>query len=277
MKLAACVILYNPDESVVSNIRSYCDFVDVVVAVDNSAVKNEQLAEQLKGLGNVEYISNGKNLGIAAALNIAAKKNMQDGYSWLLTMDQDSLFDRAEFELYKKQALHFFETESKLGLICPSEIKASAGLQVTEPAFRITSGTWINLDAWQKIGGFDERLFIDEVDTDFSCKLYLAGYRLIGFDNVMMQHKLGVKKRTGFLHVFFIKERTIHNPFRLYFMVRNYFVVRKRYAHYFPEIFMNRDRDFKIMLKNNIFFSENFFAAVLRAGKGFIHYKKNKF
>lgn len=277
MRLAAAVVLFHPDETVVPNIQSYNAFVDVVIAVDNSVTKNDEVVKSLQGIKNLVYLPNEKNLGIAAALNIAAKHSYEQGFTWLLTMDQDSSFDSEEFKLYKKQVLEFIKNESKIGLICPSEVKKSEGLQITEPAFRITSGTWINLHVWQQVHGFDEQLFIDEVDKDFSCKVFLADFRLIGFDNVLMKHKLGTKKNTGFLKLFFVKERTLHSPFRLYYMVRNYLVVRKRYGKYFPDIFKKRDRDFMIMLKNNIFFGGNFFYAVFQAAKGFVHYKRNKF
>jgi rhamnosyltransferase len=277
MKAAASVILYHPDRSVISNIQSYSRLVDVVFAVDNSETANQEWVSALSATGNVIYMSNGENLGIAAALNRAAESAMQSGYSWLLTMDQDSSFEAEEFELYKKQTFQLIQTEKNAGLFCPAEEKTSSGDAITEPAFRITSGTWINLEAWRQIGGFDEKLFIDEVDEDFSCKLHLAGYRLIGFNNVVMKHKLGTKKKAGLLHLFFVRERTLHSPFRIYFMVRNYLIVRKRYAAFFPESYKKRDRDFLVALKNNILFSGNFFQAFPRAMKGFIDYLFNRY
>ncbi len=34
-KLAACVVLYNPDKNVIKNIESYIKFVDILYIVDN--------------------------------------------------------------------------------------------------------------------------------------------------------------------------------------------------------------------------------------------------
>ena len=34
-KLAACVILYNPDQSVVTNFETYIKYVDVLYVIDN--------------------------------------------------------------------------------------------------------------------------------------------------------------------------------------------------------------------------------------------------
>lgn len=277
MKLAACVILYNPDQSVVSNIHSYRTYVDVVIAVDNSEVANTKVVESLKDISDVLYLPNGKNLGIATALNIAAERAKQDGFTWLLTMDQDSFFDEGEMDLYLRQFKKLIANNSRIGIVCPSETKHVQEWAITEGAHRITSGSWVNIDVYETVGGFNDRLFIDEVDKDFACKVELSGYRLIGFDNVKMNHKLGVKKNTGLFGLFFRRQRTIHSPFRLYYMVRNYLYIRRMYADKFPAMFAKRDQDFKIMLKNNILYSGSVFKAIYSAMKGYFDYKFNRF
>jgi rhamnosyltransferase len=40
MKLAAVVVLYNPNDEILKNINSYIDYVDIVYAVDNSSADN---------------------------------------------------------------------------------------------------------------------------------------------------------------------------------------------------------------------------------------------
>ena len=40
-----------------------------------------------------EIILNKENLGIATALNIGVRKALENGYEWILTMDQDPEVD----------------------------------------------------------------------------------------------------------------------------------------------------------------------------------------
>ena len=58
--------------------------------VDNSDNIDNALKEKINHFKKVEYIQNKANIGIAAALNIGAKKAIEDGFEYLLTMDQDS-------------------------------------------------------------------------------------------------------------------------------------------------------------------------------------------
>ena len=90
MKLAGVVVLYEPGDCVLNNINSYIDSLETLYIVDNSSSNN---SKKFKGK-KIRYIYNKGNLGIAEALNIGAKRAIKDGYKWLLTMDQDSCFDK---------------------------------------------------------------------------------------------------------------------------------------------------------------------------------------
>jgi len=48
MKVAGCVVIYNPDMSVVDNIKTYAPVVDHVFAVDNSDEPDEQILEAIR-------------------------------------------------------------------------------------------------------------------------------------------------------------------------------------------------------------------------------------
>ena len=48
MKVAGVVVLYHPDESVLENIKTYIDDIDLLFAVDNSDKKNIKIVESLK-------------------------------------------------------------------------------------------------------------------------------------------------------------------------------------------------------------------------------------
>ncbi len=276
MKLAGSVILYNPDSSVLNNINTYIQILSVLYVVDNSVDANDLVLEELKKNSKIKISKNNQNLGVATGLNIAAKLAIKDNYDWLLTMDQDSSFSNDNISKYE-DVFNQINSDVNIGIMCPYTGISDNMPDIIENEHSITSGSIINLNAYEKVGGFDDYLFIDEVDADFSYKVVMNGYKVLKFPNIHMNHKLGESKLLGYFNYFFKKERTIHNSFRIYFMVRNYFIIRSRYINTFPEIYKFRDQDFKIMIKNNILFSKHFFKTLTRAVKGYIDYlKKNK-
>ena len=89
--VGSCTVLYNPNESVLTNLNSYLNCVDVSVVVDNSDTKNE-ISQLLKNDPNFIYIDMDGNKGIAAALNKGIEYLNSKNIDFALTMDQDSLF-----------------------------------------------------------------------------------------------------------------------------------------------------------------------------------------
>ncbi|MBO6101265.1 MAG: glycosyltransferase, partial [Spirochaetaceae bacterium] len=65
-------------------------FFKHIYIVDNSDIDNRELSEKIT---NSIYISNGKNLGIAEALNIGCSAAYNEGFEYCMTMDQDSVWD----------------------------------------------------------------------------------------------------------------------------------------------------------------------------------------
>ena len=92
IRVAATVILYNPDEiSLLLNISSYINDVDKLYVIDNSDFSlSSKIVEYFLSINHIEYINLGGNKGIAYALNYAAISAIKAGYDWLMTMDQDS-------------------------------------------------------------------------------------------------------------------------------------------------------------------------------------------
>ena len=101
MKVAAVVILYHPSEVFITNIKTYYSFVQKVYVFDNTETKSE-LQSRLLELSKVEWYHDYENQGIAARLNTACNKAIQEGFDWLLTMDQDTSFEESDITNYFK-------------------------------------------------------------------------------------------------------------------------------------------------------------------------------
>ena len=140
----------------------------------------------------------------------------------------------------------------------------------------ITSGSLLNIEICKKLGGFDEKLFIDEVDFDYCYRCILAGYKIYQFDHVYLTHRIGKSIKTGYFSVIKRSNRVVHNPTRVYYMVRNHLYMSSKYAKSFPEEFSQRRIDLFITLKNNLLFSGHFFKVLKSAIKGYIHFFQKK-
>jgi len=280
--IAAAVVLYHTEESsFFDNIASYLPFVSQLFVVDNSPGFNRNISDRLVSLGEkIIYLANDKNRGIAAALNTAAARALGRNYSWLLTMDQDSFFEQHELENYFSIVRSTFFDRTDIAMIAPvygTDDLERSSTSYTEVLSVITSGSLLNLHAWQQLEGFDEKLFIDEVDHEFCYRAVAAGFRIISCNQVHLTHNLGRKVTRGYLGRFYRRSRMVHNPVRVYYMVRNYLYVRKRYKEKFPEEFEKRDNQMRVILKNNLFFSGNFFPNFKNMIKGYMDYKRNNF
>ena len=245
MKLAGVVVVYNPSDSVLKSIDSYIDDIDILYVVDNSSSDNSKMFCGKK----IKYIANLDNLGIAKALNIGAQNAIEDGYKYLLTMDQDSRFEKGGLAILKKNIIEydkdtdliklFGNNLNNIGIFTPvhvinndPSIMGMPSSKFDSPVNVMTSGNIINLDIYKKIGGFKDWFFIDCVDFDYCLNLRRHGYNIVRFNEVRLNHELGsyVEKKI-FGKVYSTFE---HNYVRRYYIVRN--------RHYLYDIYHN---DFK--------------------------------
>lgn len=109
--IAAVVIWYNPNLEFQQNVETYAKFLPKIYIVDNSDGDNADLASRIP---NAEYIANRKNLGIAAALNIGCDKAMADGFSHVMTMDQDSQWEDEAIRGYLREASEVLNSDSSV-------------------------------------------------------------------------------------------------------------------------------------------------------------------
>lgn len=280
--IAGVVILYYPDQAVLfRNIQSYLTWLDRLYVIDNSSQSSTAIIESLNKLSDkIRYIPCPVNIGIAAALNKGAKMALDDGYGWLLTMDQDSYFEQKEIEEYFLIFSNFFFSDQNVAVIAPLHNQQQAkGEQAPykNVAAVITSGSLLQLSIWKTLGGYLEKLFLDEVDHEYCYRAVTAGYYIIEIQNVYLNHQLGKLKKTGYLNEISRRNRTIHSPERVYYMVRNYLYVKKKYKTLFPEEFRRRDRIMATTLKNNLLFGDSFIVSIKNIFKGYRDFRNENF
>ena len=271
MKLAGVVVLYNTSEENLKNIDNYIDSLDKLYVVDNS----DDDVIRVKNNKKIEYIKLGENSGIAHALNVGAEKAIEEKYKYLLTMDQDSKIT-CEIVNKMKDYLKNNQDDDKIGLVSPyQDIDSKEVIADCEAENMIevmTSGNIINLDAYKKIGGFKDWLFIDCVDTDYCMNLHRHGYKVLRLNKIIMKHELG----NLVVHKLFGKEYPCynHNPIRRYYIVRNNMYINQMYKDMYPEYCAWLIRVQKGQVKRIIVFEKNKIKKLSMMYRGYKDFKK---
>ena len=223
MNIAGVVILYHPDIQLLSeNIKTYVQGVKQLYVYDNSETKTPGIEEALSKLHPfIQYHYFNANEGIAKRLNRAVEDAAKNNYDYLLTMDQDSSFKEGDFEKYKSQIQSAAYTNvAQFGVNCQPNLTIPKE-QPKEALTLITSGSILNLSLIERVGVFNEDLFIDFVDAEFSYRVIQNGHINLMFSNIILNHALGKLIEGRSLANFKKTLRITHSPIRVYYIIRN--------------------------------------------------------
>ena len=247
--VAGVVVLYNPEESIIQNIDSYIKQVGALYLVDNSSEPKTFIQDYLEENDHLTYIFNGYNSGVAAALNSGAIKAINEDFSYLLTMDQDS---KAPDNIVES-LLKIFSRLENVGIASPlhSNIfqthKRFQKEEITKVDSIMTSGNLISLEAYKMIGGFNEDFFIDYVDIEYCLRLKYNNYNIYRVNNVILEHQEANLSQKKIFRLRFYP--TNNDPFRLYYKTRNLLYLRKIYQHRYLSILF---REYILFLKSTL-------------------------
>lgn len=238
--VGSCTVLYNPNESVLTNLNSYSNCVDVSVVVDNSDTKNE-ISQSLKNDHNFIYIDMDGNKGIAAALNKGIEYLNSKNIDFALTMDQDSLFPTKYYPNILKLVNKYKTDYSVIGLNFNQD---NGGLdEIIEVPYWITSGNFVNISDFMSVGGFMNELFIDYVDFELGYKFKKNGFKICYLKDFSLKHTIGNPIE---IHLFGKTYYAMnHSPIRYYYRYRNayylyHFVDRQFFKkEYYKEMIVN--------------------------------------
>jgi len=229
---AGVVVLYNPDETVVTNVMSYLEFLQTLYVIDNSEIPNSDIVDELcKFDRKVKYVACGENKGIAYALNLGATLAIESGADWLLTMDQDSSFegDSASKLVEYCESLEDERVAIVTALHVDSDIVVYKKEKKLFPHIAMTSGSMVNLRNYEKIGPFRDEFFIDFVDTEYCLRAKRNDLTVLTLKDVVLQHKVGKPKKVLFFTT------TNHPPIRRYYITRNRIAVWREYYSVDPD------------------------------------------
>lgn len=259
--IASIVVTFHPDDAALRAICALASQTSHVIVVDNTAeVETTTKLQRIQASAPNIFIllSNSENFGVAAALNRGMRYAQKLSAEWALTLDQDSRATVGMVDALLATRQAFSEPfRPRVALLAPSIVDRQTKA-VSDPTIRtfkevstaITSGNLINVSAWQDVGGYDERLFIDYVDHDFCFRLRRAGFRIAVCDGAVLQHTIGDARQIRPLGYTVTVDQ--HSPLRYYYMTRNGFYFWKTYACKDPFLRADKLNALKLLVKATI-------------------------
>lgn len=277
IRIACVIITYHPDEQVYDNLRSLSQLKRIFV-LDNTEAPLDEFAARLLEFPNVSFIHDGINKGIGARLNQAAGLASDEGYGWLLTMDQDSFFGPGILQNYIGCMLDYPQIDevAMFGVSFTTPATAERACSSKKDSILITSGSMVNLSLFEKVGKFDEWMFIDLVDTEFCLRIRRLKYQCIQFGNIVLDHQLGTTLQRRSLKDLALSSRVVHSPFRMFYMVRNYFYVRDMYKREFPSEITGFRADLINRVKNNLLYGKHRFSTLGKVIAGYRAFTRDR-
>ncbi len=259
-KIGGIIVTYNPDvrrfEKVVYSLDNQ---INKLVVVDNGSINIKEVLLALKNDNHsfkIKFIGLKQNVGLAKGLNIGIKE-LNGGCSWILTLDQDTIvnkdaikqaidnYKKLNVRLQKKTALIHLNHERFGNRIIDKFIFSSLVLDKVQLKHNkkyykdflpvksvIQSGMLIKTKIAHKFK-FMEKLFIDQIDIDYSYRVRKAGYIILETKKKLIEHELGNKK--------IVNSKVIHyeNILRLHYVTRNLaYLLKKKRVSVFEYVFI---------------------------------------
>jgi rhamnosyltransferase len=225
--IAAVATAFHPDERLTAVVEAALKSCARVVVVDNTPGDGPSLTDTLCDRPGVTVLRDGRNSGLAAALNAgvdALLGTAGDQPDLVLFLDQDSILGE---DLVLGLAQHL--TDPSVGIAAPAawdeqqgryyEPGTANGPDVADRDVVITSGMLVRREVLTEVGRFRTEFFVDHVDNDFCLRVRAAGYRVLRDKRQKLAHSLGQRNQHKLPGVSVSSSR--HPTWRLYWIARN--------------------------------------------------------
>ena len=241
----AVIVTRDPDSGLRARFNSFAEHIDQVLVVDNRSQNAgmDAVDDFLNSLRNVAFLRNAENIGIAAALNQGCRFAIERGASWVLAFDQDSIPDR-NFVSRVASEWRTLSACERIGLIGVNfespggKTLLSPGSGMVDARVVITSGSLLNLAAWQQVGPFREDFFIDEVDHEYAIRLRRNGWQVKVTRQILMAHAMGSPsgpRLAGWQPLL-----SHHSALRRYYMARNRVLLAREHIGFEPRFVVSQ-------------------------------------
>lgn len=247
--LTTLVVLFHPSDAQLARIVALRSQCDGVLAIDNSPQPDARAAVVL-AQADIALLHHGNRNGIAGAFNRGLSVLFEQGADAVALFDQDSTAPAGYFavmrdlcaplrgqpfmagpRIFDENDRRYLPELSSNGLSV-KRLHLQNDAAVQRCAFLISSGCVISRAAFERLGRFDETLFIDHVDTEYCFRAMLRNVPLYVVPSLTLSHRIGARRR----HQLGPFELTAmnHPGFRRYYSARNAMELGLRYGWRLP-------------------------------------------
>ena len=208
--LGALVILYHPSDAQLDALGAWRHACDALLVVDNTPQPDARAASCARARASrccITAIAAGSRARTTRAAALFRDR-----------IDAVALFDRirrcrprisrdarsvrgawrapvlAGARIFDENARSFLPELSTNG-IGLRRLRIEPGASLQRCAFLISSGCVVSRDAFDVLGRFDETLFIDHVDTEYSFRALSRNVPLYVVPSLVLPHRIGAKQR----------------------------------------------------------------------------------
>jgi len=248
VKVIAIVVAYFPDSQIITEtLRSIYKQVEQVLIIDNTPNGSDilQNLQLLKENSNIHLVTLGRNTGISHAQNVGIKKALENKVDFVMLSDQDTFYPNNYID-EMLEAYYKLPNREKVAAITPAVSVINMGgkkmkfiwfngifnkpLNFKEGCHEITevmaSGMIIPSKVIDDIGFMNEELFIDWVDLEWGWRARAKGYKLIGCNDIVINHHSGDKAVSIGSYTFVLRPSV-----RQYYIIRNMVFLALRSEH----------------------------------------------
>jgi rhamnosyltransferase len=250
LSTVAVVTTFNPDLSILrEQLSRTVPQVEQLIVVDNGSSAADSIRALVEEFTNTLWCGLRENRGLAHAHNVGIQQALEWSAESVLMLDQDTLPEANMVRALAETLASSRASDSRVAAVGARYV----GAQSRHPSFfvqfrrfrfkkcfctkgsvrqvipadvLISSGALFSVIALREIGGMDEGLFIDHVDTEWFLRAHHRGWRSYGVCDAVMRHSLG--DRTFRVWLGRWRYLPIHKPFRYYYIYRNSVLLYRR-------------------------------------------------
>jgi len=237
--VCAVVVTYNPDAGFLERLACLVPQVEAVAIVDNTPDSSvDSVFEKALEYPTVSVRRNGKNVGLASALNQGIEVVMAHRPRWVLTLDQDTKPGAHMVDALLVPFRHGGTTVGIVGTNIASEGRRSSPLCRAEGyswaprTSVITSGSLISSDALTSLGPLCSFYFIDHIDTEYCLRAKRNGFQVLAIQEPVVKHAIGAPTRHSICGR--ATATSNHSALRRYYISRNLMITIRRHSSVDP-------------------------------------------
>lgn len=227
------VVIYNPDiEKLVRNINQYIRNISTLIIWQNSKLSDEnknQIRHDCENSEKIIFDGSGLNQGLDNAFNSALDIAIKEGYTWLLTMDQDSTWVNFEEYIFcirecNDESIGIFGPQT-INVYDKQSLRSENQKSNSTVDYVISSGALYLVDKLKHIGGFVSDYFIDAIDEEVCYRAQSFGIKTAIIGSAYLMQEFGEYSKRTFLGKTIATSN--YSSFRYYHIVRNHLWLAK--------------------------------------------------